>query len=396
MNKKISLGPVICFMAIVAAITFTVTMAFSKNLFNTKIANVEERAQMYEKLSEIDQIVRANYLNDIDEDELMDSIASGYMKGLDDTYGYYMNQEEYQQYQMDNQGKLIGIGVTVKLDESGYIRVEEVTAGSPAELAGIQAGDLIVKVDDSDVLSVGYEEAANMIRGEEGTRVNVTIRRDQEELTMEITRRLIATTTITYRMIGTDGYIRISKFDSSTPTDFKAAVSDLRSQGAEGLIFDVRNNPGGLLDGVAQVLDYLLPEGDIVSATNSKGETEVLYTSDADYVDMPMVVLVNGETASAAELFSAGLRDYNMAELVGVNTYGKGIMQTAYSLSDGSAVNLTTHYYNPPSGINFHGVGLKPDYEVRLTAEQELNLTDLPEEEDTQLQKAIAVLDAAK
>lgn len=396
MNKKVSLGAAICFMAIAAAITFTITMSFAKNIFNSKIANVDERANVYEKLAEIDQIVRNNALEDIDEDTLMNSIADGYMAGLNDDYAYYMDQDEYQDYQMDNAGELIGIGVTVSLDESGYILVNDVTPDSPAAVAGIQEGDLIVRIDDTDVLSVGYNEATAMVRGEEGTRVSITVRRNQEELTLEAVRRKIATTSVSYRMIGDNGYIKITGFDATTPDDFKAAVSDLQSQGAAGLIFDVRNNPGGLLDGVAKVLDFLLPEGDIVSATDKKGNTEVLYESDENSVDMPMVVLVDGNTASAAELFAAALRDYNKAELVGVNTFGKGIMQTAYSLSDGSAINLTTHYYNPPSGVNFHGVGLKPDYEVNLTPDQQLSLSELSDEEDAQLQKAISVLDAKK
>ncbi|HIV17743.1 MAG TPA: S41 family peptidase [Candidatus Merdivicinus intestinigallinarum] len=396
MNKKISLGAAICFMAIAAAITFTITMTYAKNIFNTKIANVDERAQVYEKISEIDQIVRNNYLNDIDEDELINAIADGYMNGLEDDYAYYMDQEEYNEYKMENAGELIGIGVTVTLDESGYIRILEVNEGSPAEQAGLQAGDLITKVGDVDVLTEGYQESTGLIRGEEGTKVTLTIHRDQEELVVEVTRKLMDTITVTYRMIGENGYIKISKFDSNTPRDFKAAVEDLEAQGATGLIFDVRDNPGGLLDSVAEVLDYLLPEGDIVSSTDSKGNTEVLYTSDADFVDMPMVVICNGETASAAELFSAGLRDYQKAELVGVNTFGKGIMQTSYSLADGSAINFTTHYYNPPSGVNFHGVGLKPDYEVQLTDEQALRLGELSDEEDAQLQKAISVLDSQK
>ena len=396
MNKKVSLGAAICFMAIAAAITFTITMSFAKNIFNSKIANVDERANVYEKLAEIDQIVRNNALEDIDEDALMNAIADGYMAGLNDDYAYYMDQDEYQNYQMDNAGELIGIGITVSLDESGYILVNDVTPDSPAAVAGIQAGDLIVRIDDTDVLSVGYNEATAMVRGEEGTRVNITVRRNQEELTLEAVRTKITTTSVSYRMIGENGYIKITGFDATTPDDFKAAVSDLQSQGATGLIFDVRNNPGGLLDGVAKVLDFLLPEGDIVSVTDSKGNTEVLYESDENSVNMPMVVLVDGNTASAAELFSAALRDYNKAELVGVNTFGKGIMQTAYSLSDGSAINLTTHYYNPPSGVNFHGVGLKPDYEVNLTPDQQLSLSELSDEEDAQLQKAISVLDAKK
>ncbi len=396
MNKKVSLGAAICFMAIAAAVTFTITMYFSLNIFNSKIANVTERDNFYDKIAEIDTIVRNNFLEDIDEDRLMDHVADGYMAGLDDPYTYYMNQEEYKAYQMDNAGELVGIGVTVIQDESGYILVKGVEEGSPAENAGIQAGDLIVKVGDIDVLSEGYNEAVTAVRGEEGTTVVLTIRRDNEDLQVEAVRKLIKSTTISYRLIGDNGYIKISKFDETTFDDFKNAVSDLQSQGATGLIFDVRNNPGGLLDSVADVLDYLLPEGPIVSSVNKKGETKMLYESDANCVDLPMIVLCNGETASAGELFSAALRDYKKAELVGVNTFGKGIMQTAYTLADGSALSLTTDYYNPPSGINYHGTGLKPDYEVKLTADQELNLENLDENTDPQLQKAITVLNSQK
>ena len=396
MNKKVSLGAAICFMAIAAAVTFTITMYFSLNIFNSKIANVTERDNFYDKIAEIDTIVRNNFLEDIDEDRLMDHVADGYMAGLDDPYTYYMNQEEYKAYQMDNAGELVGIGVTVIQDESGYILVKGVEEGSPAENAGIQAGDLIVKVGDIDVLSEGYNEAVTAVRGEEGTTVVLTIRRDNEDLQVEAVRKLIKSTTISYRLSGDNGYIIISKFDETTFDDFKNAVSDLQSQGATGLIFDVRNNPGGLLDSVADVLDYLLPEGPIVSSVNKKGETKMLYESDANCVDLPMIVLCNGETASAGELFSAALRDYKKAELVGVNTFGKGIMQTAYTLADGSALSLTTDYYNPPSGINYHGTGLKPDYEVKLTADQELNLANLDENTDPQLQKAITVLNSQK
>lgn len=163
----------------------------------------------------------------------------------------------------------------------------------------------------------------------------------------------------------------MSNFDETTVDDFKYAVSDLKSQGVKGLIFDVRNNPGGLLDSVADVLDYLLPEGDLVSETNKKGETKVLCTSDSSCIELPMVVLVDGETASAAELFAADLRDFKVAELVGQTTYGKGIMQGAFPLEDGSAIKMTIAYFNPHSGVNFNGVGLKPDYEVALTTEPE-------------------------
>ena len=395
MNKKVSLGVTICLMAIAAAIAFTVTMYFSLNIFNSKISNVNEREALYSKLSEIDTLVRSNGLFEIDEDGLMDSIANGYMTGLDDDYARYMTQEEYRSYQMENAGQLVGIGVTVSMDESGYISVLEVTSGSPAEEAGILPGDLIIKVGDGDVLAVGYTESVSNLRGEEGTSVSITVRRGDEEFSADVTRKLIQTTTVTYDPIGDYGYIHIDGFDATTPEDFERAVSSLMTAEVKGFIFDVRENTGGLVSSVAEVLDYLLPEGDLVSQTNKQGETQVLYTSDANCISMPMVVLVNGNTASAAELFACDLRDFNVASLVGENTFGKGILQTAYALEDGSAINLTTAYYNPHSGVNFHTVGLKPDYEVSLTAEQKMELfRTLSYEDDAQLQKAISVLDA--
>ncbi|MBC8558825.1 S41 family peptidase [Fumia xinanensis] len=394
MNKKISLGVAICFMAIAAAITFTITMFFSLNVFNTKIANVDEREHLYKKLSEIDTYVRNQYLGDIDEENLLNYVARGYMVGIDDKYAAYMTQEEYKYYQQENEGTLVGIGTTARKDDSGYILIVDVKEASPAEAAGIQAGDLIVKVNEEDILTIGYTQAMSNIKGEEGTKVNLALRREGEDYSVELTRKNIQSSTIEYRPLGENGYIKISNFDDTTVDDFKYAVSDLKSQGVKGLIFDVRNNPGGLLDSVADVLDYLLPEGDLVSETNKKGETKVLRTSDSSCIELPMVVLVDGETASAAELFAADLRDFKVAELIGQTTYGKGIMQGAFPLEDGSAIKMTVGYFNPHSGVNFNGVGLKPDYEVALTTEQKLNFDTLDETSDPQLMKAIEVLNA--
>lgn len=392
MNKKISLGAAICFMAIAAAISFIVTMYYSLNIFNSKVANVSEREEQYAKLAEIDTIIRNNYLGEIDEEALMDSLADGYVDGLEDQYSVYMNQEEYKQYQQQNAGELIGIGVTATLDDSGYLEVVSVSSESPAEAGGLMAGDMIIRIDDADVLAMGYENAINAIRGEDGTVVNITYRRDSEEYTVSITRKRVKDSGISYRMIDTLGYVQIQDFNATTPADFEYAVNDLMSQGATGLIFDLRGNGGGLVSSVAEMLDFLLPEGDLVSQTNSKKETTVLYTSDSDCIDLPMVCLMNGDTASAAELFVCDLRDFQVAELVGETTYGKGVMQTAFPLEDGSAISLTTAYYNPASGVNYHGVGVKPDYEVVLTAEQKQNLANLDENTDPQLMKAISVL----
>ena len=379
-------------MAIAAAATFIITMYYALNIFNGKVANVAEREELYSKLSEIDKIVRNNYLGDIDEEALMDSIADGYMDGLGDTYSLYMTQEEYKQYQQQNAGELIGIGVTAILDDSGYLLISSISTESPAEAAGLLAGDMLIKIDGKDVLAMGYDEALEAIRGEDGTVVNVVYRRDSEEFAVDITRKRVKDSGVSYRLIGNYGYIKVADFNASTVEDFCYAVDDLVIQNVSGLIFDVRGNSGGLVSSVAEMLDYLLPEGDLVSQTDHKHQTTVLYTSDSNCVDLPMVCLINGDTASSAELFACDLRDFRAAELVGETTYGKGVMQTAYPLEDGSAITTTTAYYNPHSGVNFHGVGVKPDYEVTLTAEQKQNLDSLNEETDPQLSKAISIL----
>ena len=397
MNKKISLGAAICFMAIAAAASFVITMYYSLNIFNSKMANVTEREELYSKLAEIDKLVRSNFLGDIDEEALKDSIADGYIKGLGDPYSVYMTQEEYRQYQQRNAGELIGIGVSAMLDNSGYLLVTAVSSGSPAEAAGLQKDDLLIKIDGKDVLAMGYDAASEAIEGEDGTVVSLVYRRAGEETTVDITRKRVKDSGVVYRVMdGGIGYVKLGGFNATTPSDFKYAVEDLISQNVSGLVFDVRGNSGGLVSSVAEILDYLLPAGDLISQTNHKRETTVLYTSDADFIDLPMMCLIDGDTASAGELFACDLRDFRAAELVGVTTYGKGVLQTAFPLEDGSAISATTAYYNPHSGVNFQGVGVKPDYEVTLTAEQKQNLASLDEHTDPQLMKAISVLQAAK
>lgn len=394
MNKKISLGVAICFMAIVATVTFTVTMFFSLGIFNSKIANIGEREQFYKKLSEIDTYVRNQYLGDIDEETLFDNIADGYMLGIGDKYAEYMTQEEYKEYQQKNAGALAGIGVTLQKDISGYLLVAGVLEESPADAAGIEINDLIISVNNEDVLTLGFTQASSDIKGEEGTKLALTLRREGEDYSVEVTRKSTATSTVNHRLIGDYGYIKIEDFDKSTVNDFKYAVSDLRSKNALGLIFDVRSNSDGVMETAVEILDYLLPEGTLATEINRRGELKNVYTSDNNFIDIPMVVLINGETSSAAELFACDLRDFKVAELVGQTTFGKGTVQTAFPLKDGSAIKLTTAHFNPSNGINFDSVGIKPDYEVALTTEQQLNFATLDETTDPQLMKAIEVLKA--
>lgn len=397
MNKKITLGAAICFMGIVAAITFVITMIFSMGWFNNKMARVKEREQLYVKIAEIDSIVQEHFVDQatVDKEALFDAMSEGYIAGLNDKYAAYYTPAELQKEQQENQGILVGIGVSFTKDESGYIKINSVYNASPASESGLQKDDLIVKIGDQDVALLGYEEAANQISGEAGTKVKITYRRNGEDKDLELVRKKVEIPSVTHRMIGGNGYIQITGFNAATVKQFEKAMNDCIKADAKGLIFDVRNNTGGTLDSVQEILDKLLPAGVIAYQRNQSGTQEVLgKKSDASEVDLPMVVLTNGNTASAAELFVSALRDYEKAKSVGTITYGKGIMQDMYTLSDGSAIRITTAYFDPPKSENFNGVGIKPDFPVTLTADQEKNFDLLNENSDPQLKKAIEVVSA--
>ncbi len=393
MNKKISLGVAVALMVLAATVTFTITTVFSQDRFNSMVFNLSEREAMYNKLSEVDGIVRGNYNGEIDETELTDDLISGYMNGIGDNYAQYISVADVEDAKNENQGVLVGIGIEMRQDSSGYIMVTDVYDGSPAYESGILVGDLIVQIDGEDTSTVPYNDIPNKFSGEIGSTIEVVVRQGTQDVTFVLTRKEMDVQSIKYQMFDNEiGYIEIKGFNESAWTQFDVAVNDLLSQGAKGIIFDLRNNGGGVISPTIKMLDKLLPEGELMSKTLKDGTTEVMYTSDAAHIDLPMTVIVNGSTASASELFAAALRDFGKASLVGVNTYGKGVMQQMYTLNDGSAIDLTVAKFNPPSRQNFDGVGLKPDYEVELTPEQQENLFMLDEASDPQIQKAIEVI----
>ena len=395
MNKRISLGYAISLMILMSTVTFAMTMLYAMHTFNEKVFNIKEREAMYTKLAEIDRLVRENYYGSIDEGVLMDSIADGFVNGIKDKYSIYMDAEAYSKLKLSNEGKMVGIGVNAIKDSSGYIKVVEVFEDSPAKDASITKGDLIVKVDSLSVTEETYEAAISALKGEPGSKVSLGIIRGSEDIKTELTRRKIEIPTVSYRMIDDIGYISIKEFGDNTAEQFAQAIEKITLEGATAIIFDVRNNLGGTINSVVTMLDLLLPQGDIVSATYKDGQTRVLAVSDENEVALPMVVLTNSRTASAAELFAQALKDYNKAKTVGVTTYGKGSMQTVYQLSDGSALDITVALYNPPKSPNFEGVGVKPDFEVKLTDEQENNLLSMDEYSDPQIIKALEVARSA-
>lgn len=395
MKRRITLGGAVTLALMFSTVTFVITMLWSMNVFNGSVYNIKERETMYAKLAEVDGIARQNYLYGIDEDRLSDSLIEGYIAGLGDEYGRYFTAEQYNSLMKNYDGQMVDIGLVCGPNPDGYIRIDQVYPDSPALEAGLAKDDLIVKVDELSVTGENYADAVEALRGDPGTTVELLVRREGVEKTYTITRRRVEVPSVEYRMIDNVGYLRIKEFNNNTPDQFNRGLDRLMQEGAEALVFDVRSNPGGPIESVAAMLDRLLPEGPIVSATYKDGRTEVLYTSDAEEITLPMVVLINQSSASAAELFAQALKDYGKCRTVGVTSYGKGVMQNIQRLSDGSALDITVAYYNPPKSANFDGVGIKPDYEVKLNAEQEKELWDLDETNDPQFRKALELVGAA-
>lgn len=365
MNKKISLGLALSLIAIASAVTFILTSFFSLQSFNKKVVDVNEKAKKYNSLQLLDTYVRDNYFGEIDESELNDGILKGYVAGLADNYSRYLSADEYIEEQNDNAGELIGLGLTLSEDESGYIRIDDIIADSPATESGIQKGDIIISVDGVDVIETGFNESVEAMNGSEGTSITLTIRRNGVDTDYTFTRRSIELVTVTGELIdGSIGYIKIDGFKQNTPEQFIETLQHLTSNGAKALIFDLRDNPGGLVESVEECLDPLLPEGVIAIAEYKDGHSETIVYSDSSELDMPMAVIVNKNTASAAELFAASLRDFEKAELVGEKTYGKGVMQITTEMENGGAVVLTVAEYRTTVSECYDKIGLSPDYSV--------------------------------
>ena len=354
----------------------------------------QNRGAIAEKLEEIESLIDQYYLYDVDEEAAANGIASGYAGALD-VYSCYRDAEAYQEFQAHNDGDLCGIGVTVAHYSEDALKVLYLLDESPA--SGIlQAGDEIVGVEGETVESLGYTGAVAAIKGEAGTEVQLTVRRGEELLEVSVKRADVVNSGIYFQQFDQTGYLQISAFNNATPAAFEEAVEQLMQQGVTGLVFDLRNNGGGLLTSVSEMLDFLLPAGDLVSRTDKDGKTVVLYTSDDDCIDLPMAVLVNESTASAAELFACDLQEYGVATVVGTTTYGKGVMQTTYSLSDGGSLTLTTDYYNPSSGKNYNGVGVIPDIECPLTEQQQKDFVHFDPSHDPQLSAALEAVSDEK
>lgn len=390
MNKKVSLGVMLSAVFITIAVTFSVTMLLARQSFNNQLSNVSNKQAVYGKIYELDSVVKQNYMSsdDIDYNKLADGVAAGYMSGIGDKYAAYYSAKDYDEILAENSGKRSGLGINVRASDTGDgMTVVSVYKGSPANVAGVKAGDIITTVDGKKVSDIGADAALKTLRAGEGTAVKMTVKRKDQKLEIKATVSEYEIVSVTSELIDQIGLIRISEFNSATVKQFQDELKSLQEKGIKSIMFDVRNNPGGTLDSVAEILDDLLPSGPIVSATYADGTNKVLYTSDDNELKMRMAVIVNGETASAAELFAQALKDYNKAIIVGNQTYGKGVMQTTVRLTDGSAVKYTNAKFNPPKSENFNGVGVTPDVKVDLTSGNEDSYVA-----DEQIQAALAQL----
>lgn len=347
------------------------------------------------KLEELLDLIDEKFIDEADRKALEDAAAAAILEALGDRWSYYITEEEYQSYVETMQNAYVGVGITIveREDAIGY-DIMKVEPGSPAQEAGIKAGDVLVKANDTPLGDKGIDGAAAIVRGPEGTTVDLTVRRNDQELTFTVERRTIQVQVARGQMLpGNVGLVTIANFDTRCAQESKTAIEILRKQGAEALIFDVRFNPGGYAHEMVELLDYLLPEGPLFISEFYTGET---YTdsSKSSCLEMPMAVLVNADSYSAAEFFAAALRDYEWAIVVGEKTTGKGYFQQNFQLSDGSAVNLSVGKYYTPKGQNLAGVGIVPDVEVAMDEQTYLDLyyDALEPEEDPQIQAALEAL----
>lgn len=351
----------------------------------------------YNKLDELGDLIETYFIAESDRAAMEDAAAAAMVDSLGDQWSYYMTAKEYQDYleQMHNAYVGIGITITVAKDESG-LEVIKVNEGGPAEEAGMLAGDVIVSVEGQSVAGLDTTAVRDMVRGQEGTQVLIGIRRGSETMELSITRKTVMTPVAEWKLLDNNiGLVTIYNFDDRCAEETLAAIEYLRAQGATLLIFDVRNNPGGYKHELVKVLDYLLPEGPLFRSEDYRGKVEV-DESDARCLEMPMAVLVNGDSYSAAEFFAAALSEYDAAIVVGEKTCGKGYFQSSFTLEDGSAVGLSIGRYTTPNGVSLANVGITPEVYVEVDEETAFLIYagTLDPAEDPQIQAAIAALKA--
>ena len=402
MGNKKSVLFFIVLLILTNAITFGLTNVLTLQFDNKVIVPKGEYEQLYttyqdySKVSYVENIIKENYLRDVDDSTLIDGQLKGLVQSLNDPYSQYLTADEYKELAEQTSGTYGGIGVIVTPGDDNYITVVSPIEDTPGERAGLKTGDKILSVDGVDFTAENMDAAVKVMKGEPNTNVTITIMRkdrdgNNETLDIEITREIIRLVTVKSSILDDAlGYMKITSFDEITYEDFKADLNELEKRGVEGLIIDLRNNPGGLLNICADIADEFLGEVDIVYTETKNGQREYL-KSNKSMTDLPLVVLINGGSASASEILAGAIRDHNRGELIGTTTFGKGVVQRIRPFEDGSGIKLTISEYFTPNGINIHGVGIEPDILVELPDDVEIiGLENI--DGDIQLQKAMEVL----
>lgn len=399
--KKQRIYKTIMLVILTVFLTFIFTSMYMANKYNIEQNDISSLLSSSSSNSDsisksidyIKKILKKYYLKDVDEDKAKEWAIKGYVASLGDPYTQYVSKDEMEEYTINLMGNYVGIGIYMSANtEKNTIEVITPIKGSPAEEAGILAGDTIISVDGIKYTGEDMSVAAERIKGEEGSVVKLEILRNQEIKTFEITRRKVITNPIEAKKLENDiGYIAVTSFDEETADSFKIKFEELKSQGIKSLIIDLRNNGGGLVEEALKIADYIVPKDkELLITVDKDGKEEIEKTKQDVLIDMPIVILVNGNTASSSEILAGALKDLNEATIVGKTTYGKGVIQQFLTLRDGSGLKVTTHEYYTPNRNKINGVGIEPDEVVELP--DGVNALNVKEDQDTQLQKAIELL----
>ena len=398
-ERKNKIYKIIMIVAIAVFITFMVTSISLYTYFVNNPISITSKSSSSSKdiagtLQKYKEIIDKYYLGDVDEEKLKEGAIKGYIEGLGDPYTEYISADEMEDYLSDTMGNFVGIGIyMVKNTEKGKIQVLAPIKGSPAEKAGIQAGDLILTVDGVDYSADEMTIASNKIKGEEGTTVTIEVLRGTETKKYELKREKVKVNQVEGKVLSNNiGYINFTSFDETTADDFKAKFEEINKQGIKSLIIDLRNNGGGIVDQALQIADYVADKDSILLYEVDKNNKETVKKAKTDpIINMPIIILINENTASASEILAGALKDLGKAKTVGTTTYGKGVIQQILKLSDGSGLKVTIEEYQTPNRNKIHKIGIAPDEEVKLP-DSVTNVLNVTESEDTQLQKAIEML----
>lgn len=381
-KKGIAVG-----VAVTLVVTGTGFVGYQKIMFPKGSALSDTKT--VQKLNYLESLINEEYLEEKEEDSLREGLYAGLMSGLNDPYSTYYTAEQYKELNTSNEGSYVGIGAVLQKDKDGGAKIVQLYEGGSGEQAGLKKGDVLKAIDGEDVTEKETSDIASMIRESDKDSVTLTIQRDEETKEIKVEIRDVEIQTVSHEMLDDEtGYIRISEFSEVTSNQYKKAFEDLQDKGMKKLVVDLRDNPGGLLTAVCDVLRQILPEGLIVYTEDKNGKKEEEKCDGKSELAMPLAVLVNGGSASASEIFAGAVKDYGIGTIVGTTTYGKGVVQTIQPLSDGSAVKITIAKYFTPKGNDINKKGIAPNVEAELS-EDSTDWTELTHEEDTQLQAAL-------